>query len=128
MQGNGVNEQDKDAITGEQFTGLSPVVVDRQRTFGAGASYAVDAMTFGAVWTQSHINNNAFDSSNVINNYEVNAHYTWPRRLWLWVQLTRIRKRRRPSLALRRRSTSSISSVCRLTMLCRSAPTSTSKP
>jgi predicted porin len=85
MQGNGVNSTAGGAISGEQFAGSvqsafferfnTPLTIDRQRTFGAGASYTVDAMTFGAVWTQSRLNNNAFDAANVVNNYEVNARY-----------------------------------------------------
>jgi general bacterial porin, GBP family len=85
MQGNGVNGTSNGAISGEQFAGMfqtlnyfgTPIAisVDRQRTFGVGGSYAIDAMTFGALWTQSRINNNFFQAANVVNNFELNGRY-----------------------------------------------------
>jgi general bacterial porin, GBP family len=77
MQGNGVNSNnDKGAITGEQFGSFAGDVHTRQRTFGAGGTYSYDAMTFGAVWTQSRLDNSdAQGYSIVFNNYEVNARY-----------------------------------------------------
>ncbi|SPB15196.1 porin [Caballeronia novacaledonica] len=54
----------------------SAVFDDRQRTFGAGASYSVGAATFGAIWTQTRQNDNVPGSgSNIVNNYEVNGRY-----------------------------------------------------
>ncbi|MEZ2350454.1 porin [Caballeronia sp. RCC_10] len=50
--------------------------IDRQRTFGAGGSYSIGAVTFGALWTQ--IRQDSYESnvaSNIINNYEVNGRY-----------------------------------------------------
>jgi PAS domain S-box-containing protein len=50
--------------------------VDRQRTFGAGGSYSIGAVTFGALWTQTR--QDSYESSvasNIINNYEVNGRY-----------------------------------------------------
>ncbi|MDR5853532.1 porin [Caballeronia sp. LZ062] len=53
------------------FTG-----VDRHRTFGAGGSYSIGALTFGALWTQTRQDSNTFNvGSNIINNYEVNGRY-----------------------------------------------------
>jgi general bacterial porin, GBP family len=80
MQGNGVqsNSNLNGAITNSQFANefTAGSNHDRQRTFGAGASYALDAMTFGAVWTQSRLDNSDFAGySNVFNNFEVNARY-----------------------------------------------------
>ncbi|KND60523.1 Outer membrane protein (porin) [Candidatus Burkholderia verschuerenii] len=78
MQGNGVNSSATGAISGEQFASnfAAGNVHDRQRTFGAGGSYSYDAMTFGAVWTQSRLNNSDFQGySNVFNNFEVNGRY-----------------------------------------------------
>lgn len=80
MQSNGVNSTTNanGAISGEQFANNFAVGSnhDRQRTFGAGAGYMYDAMTFGAVWTQSRLDNSDFQSySNVINNFEVNSRY-----------------------------------------------------
>ncbi|KXV03880.1 porin [Caballeronia megalochromosomata] len=92
MQANGVNSATNSggAVSGEQFASVfGPKGVDgtslatareRQRTFGAGASYSYDAMTFGALWTQSRLDN---DSTNVLisnqsahfNNFEVNGRY-----------------------------------------------------
>ncbi|WP_277189472.1 porin [Caballeronia sp. BR00000012568055] len=77
MQGNGVDavSNPNGAITGEQFVGVGSSH-DRQRTFGAGGSYSYDAMTFGAVWTQSRLDNSDFQGfSSVFNNFEVNARY-----------------------------------------------------
>jgi general bacterial porin, GBP family len=93
MQANGVNSSTNGggAVTGEQFasvygprnpfTGESiPTANERQRTFGAGASYAYDAMTFGAIWTQSRLDSNSpfamvSNQSTHINNFEVNGRY-----------------------------------------------------
>ncbi|SAK43594.1 outer membrane protein, (porin) [Caballeronia fortuita] len=81
MQGNGVNATTNGAISGEQFMGTLPgrdVTVKgmRQRTFGAGASYAYEAMTFGAVWTQTRVDNSYVDNASLVyNNYELNGHY-----------------------------------------------------
>lgn len=78
MQGNGVVSNTGGAITDSQFarefgTGSNH---DRQRTFGAGASYSLDAAMFGAVWTQTRLDNNDIAGySNVFNNFEVNARY-----------------------------------------------------
>jgi general bacterial porin, GBP family len=81
MQGNGVNATTNGAISGSQFIGTLPgedvsVAGMRQRTFGAGASYAYEAMTFGAVWTQSRVDNSYVDNVSVVyNNYELNGRY-----------------------------------------------------
>ncbi|MDR5812305.1 porin [Caballeronia sp. LZ033] len=79
MQANGVNSTTNGAVTGEQFTntfGFGPATGQRQRTFGAGAAYSIEAMTFGGVWTQSRLDNTALESGSlVINNYEVNGRY-----------------------------------------------------
>jgi general bacterial porin, GBP family len=78
MQGNGVDSTNNGAITNEQFAGNFGVggVHGRQRTFGAGGSYSYNAMTFGAVWTQSRLDNSDFQGySTVFNNFEVNARY-----------------------------------------------------
>ncbi len=86
MQGNGINATTTGAISGEQFAGSLqrdflnefgvPLAIDRQRTFGAGASSSMDAMTFGAVWTQSRRTTpRSSQVSNVVNNFELNARY-----------------------------------------------------
>ncbi|KIG02259.1 porin [Caballeronia concitans] len=50
--------------------------IDRHRTFGAGGSYSIGALTFGALWTQTREDNFASNvGSNIINNYEVNGRY-----------------------------------------------------
>jgi general bacterial porin, GBP family len=78
-QANGVNSANSQgAINGEQFADEFALGTahDRQRTFGAGASYSYAAMTFGAVWTQSRLDNSDLEGySNVFNNYEVNGRY-----------------------------------------------------
>jgi general bacterial porin, GBP family len=80
MQGNGVqsNTNAGGAISDSQFANQFTAGSnhDRQRTFGAGASYALNAMTLGAVWTQSRLDNSDFVGySTVFNNFEVNARY-----------------------------------------------------
>ncbi|MDR5736762.1 MULTISPECIES: porin [unclassified Caballeronia] len=50
--------------------------IDRQRTFGAGGSYSIGAVTFGALWTQTRQDSYYSNvGSNIINNYEVNGRY-----------------------------------------------------
>ncbi|SAK42097.1 porin [Caballeronia glebae] len=92
MQANGVNSitNGNGSVTNDQFAnefrpiGSQGVPVSiasqRQRTFGAGASYSYDAMTFGALWTQSRMDNDSGDAlihnqSAHINNVEVNGRY-----------------------------------------------------
>ncbi|SAL27369.1 porin protein [Caballeronia peredens] len=79
MQGNGVNSATNStlgAITDDEFVRTPALPGTRQRTFGAGASYAYDAMTFGAIWTQSRLDNNNLENSSLVyNNYEVNGRY-----------------------------------------------------
>jgi GBP family porin len=80
---NGVNSNSNTsgAVTDNAATQLLLVPDDlegklRQRTFGAGASYAYDAMVFGAVWTQTRFDNGRNgDYSSVFNNYEINGRY-----------------------------------------------------
>jgi general bacterial porin, GBP family len=74
MQSNGAGATTKGAISNGQFVGGGSH--DRLRTFGAGAGFTYDAMTFGAVWTQSRLDNSDYlGVSNVINNFEVNGRY-----------------------------------------------------
>jgi general bacterial porin, GBP family len=78
MQGNGVQSNTTGAITDSQFADSFTAGTnhDRQRTFGAGASYSLASATFGAVWTQTRLNNSDFAGySTVFNNYELNARY-----------------------------------------------------
>ncbi len=49
-----------------------------QRTYGVGGSYAIGAATVGAVWTQSRFQfATGGPSTQVFNNYEVNARYSF---------------------------------------------------
>ncbi|BAN22030.1 porin [Caballeronia insecticola] len=74
MQANGLNSNATGSIVLDNE--LNQFSADaRQRTFGAGASYAIGAATFGALWTQTRQDSNAMPGSNVINNYEVNGRY-----------------------------------------------------
>jgi len=49
--------------------------VQTQRTYGAGASYAIGPVTVGGAWTQSRFQFIGGDSTARFNNYEVNARY-----------------------------------------------------
>lgn len=77
MQGNGIGSNTVGAITDYAYLDTNGNVVDdlRQRTFGAGASYSVGALTFGGVWTQVRQDVNLVDGSSITNNYEVNGRY-----------------------------------------------------
>jgi predicted porin len=81
MQANGMNTNagpTAGAIVGGPTTvpNQDLIFADRQRTFGAGGSYSVGAMTFGAIWTQTRQNDNVPGTgSNIVNNYEVNGRY-----------------------------------------------------
>jgi len=57
------------------LTKLVGASVETQRTYGAGASYAVGPLTVGGAWTQSRFQFVAGDSTARFNNYEVNARY-----------------------------------------------------
>ncbi|MBN3752282.1 porin [Paraburkholderia sp. Tr-20389] len=50
--------------------------IQNQRTWGAGASYAIGPATIGAVYTQTRYQDNIADASVRYNNYEVNARYS----------------------------------------------------
>jgi len=75
MQGNGIDSNTVGAITDHVATNGNVVDELRQRTFGAGASYSVGALTFGGVWTQVRQDVNLVDGSAILNNYEVNGRY-----------------------------------------------------
>jgi general bacterial porin, GBP family len=83
MQANGVNalSNTNGAVTNDALVQeLSQIGLAnegaRQRTFGAGGAYSFDAMTFGAVWTQTRLDDGRRGSySNVFNNYELNGRY-----------------------------------------------------
>jgi general bacterial porin, GBP family len=84
MQGNGVNSltNGNGAVTSDALVDeLSSIGLAnpgaRQRTFGAGASYAIEALQFGVVWTQTRLDDGRRGAySNVFNNYEVNGRYS----------------------------------------------------
>jgi len=84
MQANGINGG-SGAITGASTsvpnlgdTDAAFFGIDRQRTFGAGGSYSMGALTFGALWTQTRQDTNAINvASNVVNNFEVNGRYAF---------------------------------------------------
>ncbi|BCQ22161.1 porin [Caballeronia sp. NK8] len=78
MQANGIGSNSVGAITGvAQFDDNNAILSDvRQRTFGAGGSYAFGPATVGLLWTQTRQDSNTFNSaSNVVNNYEINGRY-----------------------------------------------------
>ncbi|SAK42156.1 porin [Caballeronia catudaia] len=83
MQANGVNSPTNQggAVVGNQYVtlndnGEAAVAGRRLRTFGAGAGYSFDAMTFGVLWTQSRLDNTYFaNNSTYVNNFEVNGRY-----------------------------------------------------
>jgi general bacterial porin, GBP family len=70
-QSNGAGSNAAGAITDFGFN----VGDARERNFGIGASYAVGAMTFGALWTQTRDDAHSVGGSLIANNYEVNGHY-----------------------------------------------------
>ncbi|MDB5835896.1 MAG: hypothetical protein JWR14_5726 [Caballeronia sp.] len=55
--------------------GVAGLQVQTQRTFGAGANYAIGPVTVGGAWTQSRFQFAVGDSTARFNNYEVNARY-----------------------------------------------------
>ncbi|BAO85324.1 porin [Caballeronia cordobensis] len=83
MQANGVNSATNQggAVVGNQYASLADnqiasVPGRRLRTFGAGAGYSCDAMTFGLLWTQSRLDSSYFSgNSTYVNNYEINGRY-----------------------------------------------------
>lgn len=83
MQANGVNSATNQggAVVGNQYASLADdqiasVPGRRLRTFGAGAGYSYDAMTFGLLWTQSRLDSSYFSgNSTYVNNYEINGRY-----------------------------------------------------
>ncbi|WP_321794349.1 porin [Caballeronia sp. J97] len=81
-QANGVNSatNQNGAVVGNQFVTLNDQGVSvpgrRLRTYGAGAGYSYDAMTFGLLWTQSRLDNTyVANNSMYVNNFEVNGRY-----------------------------------------------------
>ncbi|SAK46934.1 outer membrane protein, (porin) [Caballeronia temeraria] len=77
MQANGIGSNVSGSITDvAPFDVNGNVMTDvRQRTFGAGASYAIGAATVGAVWTQTRQDQNSNSGLIVTNNFEVNGRY-----------------------------------------------------
>ncbi|WP_206956738.1 porin [Trinickia acidisoli] len=81
------------AFAGGFVSGLSGGAVTsignfRQRTYGAGASYAFGPAQVGAVWTQARIDNGQIPLSIHQNNYEINAKYNLTPALGLGVAYT----------------------------------------
>nr|WP_232470781.1 porin [Caballeronia hypogeia] len=82
-QSNGANSNGAGAITGGSptisfangYTSLANVNDLRLRTFGAGASYSIGAVTFGGLWSQVRQDANSVDGKVVDNNIEVNGRY-----------------------------------------------------
>ncbi|SAK78008.1 porin [Caballeronia calidae] len=77
MQANGIGSNNVGAITADPYATIGSRIGDiRQRTFGAGGSYAMGPATVGLLWTQTRQDSNTFNAaSNIVNNYEVNGRY-----------------------------------------------------
>ncbi|CAM2171557.1 general bacterial porin, GBP family [Paraburkholderia sacchari] len=70
------------------FTTANLPGVQNQRTWGLGASYAFGPMIFGAVFTQTRLQDKIADASVRYNNYEVNARYDLTPALYLGAAYT----------------------------------------
>ncbi|SIT45396.1 Porin Gram-negative type [Paraburkholderia piptadeniae] len=77
QQRNSPNVNDKGASDLVDMSGLDLAdVTFRQRSFGAGASYAFGPAVVGLLWTQARFDNFTGNSASIhTNNYEVNAKY-----------------------------------------------------